>query len=404
MAKKTIRDYDDFAGKKVLIRVDFNVPLDKKSGDGTITNDRRIRAALPTLQYLLDRGACIIAMSHLGRPTGDPKKDVSLRMDRVAVRLGELLGKTVQQTGDTVVGPEVQAHLAKAKPGEVYLLQNLRFDAREQTNDPDFARAIADLGDIYVNDAFGTCHNEHDASMVAVPQALATNGNRPRLVGFLVEKELRILDQLLTAPKRPFVGILGGGKVSDKIEFIKELMKRVDHILIGGAMTYTFLKAQGINIGSSRCEADKLELANDLLALGKDKIILPIDHLIADQPKTGANTKVVNGSIPDHWFGMDIGPETISKYQEVISQAGTVVWNGPMGMFEVNEFSKGTQAIGAAMSNSRAITVVGGGETAEAAEQFGYDSKMTHVSTGGGAFLSYIENPDFPSLRALENV
>ncbi len=271
MAKKTIADLKDLRGKRVLVRVDFNVPLDAA---GNITNDRRIRAALPTLRTLLDAGAALIVMSHLGRPKGDPKKDAPFRMNNAAQRLGELLGKPVAKS-DEVVGPKTTAMVQALKPGDVLVLENLRFHPGEQAGDEGFAKQLAALGDVYVNDAFGTCHRK-DASMYAVPQAMA---GKPRVVGLLVAKELDILDNLLTNPRRPFLGILGGGKVSDKIAFIKSLLARVDKVLIGGAMTYTFLKAQGKNVGGSRLEADKLDVARELLALGQGKIVLPVDHL-----------------------------------------------------------------------------------------------------------------------------
>jgi phosphoglycerate kinase len=397
MPKKTVRDLPDLKGKRVLVRVDFNVPLDKKSGD--ITNDRRIRAALPTVQYLLDKGAAVICMSHLGRPSGDPAKDAILRTDKAAARLGELLGKRVPKAGDTVVGPPASAAAQALKPGDVLMLENLRFDKREQKNDEGFAKELASLGDAYVNDAFGTCHNSHDASMVAVPRAMA---GKPRVVGFLVEKELRILDELLTNPKRPFLGILGGAKVSTKIGFINALLKKVDRLLIGGKMTYTFLKAQGIDVGGCDVEADDLNEAKKLLPLVGAKIVLPGDYLVAAADDL-AKTKVIEGPIPAGYSGVDIGPKTIAKYADEIKKAATIVWNGPVGWFEQEAFSKGTRAIAQAMAESKATTVVGGGETAEAVEEYGFDAKMTHVSTGGGAFLAYVENPAFDSLKQIDD-
>jgi phosphoglycerate kinase len=397
MAKKTVRDLPDLKGKRVLVRVDFNVPLDKKSG--AITNDRRIRAALATIQYLLDKGAAVIAMSHLGRPSGDPAKDAILRMDKVAARLGELLGKRVPKAGEAVVGPQVSAAAKELKAGDVLMLENLRFDKREQKNDEGFAKELASLGDAYVNDAFGTCHNAHDASMVAVPRAMA---GKPRVVGFLVEKELRILDELLSNPKRPFLGILGGAKVSTKIGFINALLKKVDRLLIGGKMTYTFLNAKGIDVGGCDVEADDLAEAKKLLPLAGAKIILPVDYLVAAADDL-SKTKVVEGPIPAGYSGVDIGPKTIAKYADEIRKAATVVWNGPVGWFEQEAFSKGTRAIAQAMADSKATTVVGGGETAEAVEEYGLDAKMTHVSTGGGAFLAYVENPAFDSLKQIDD-
>jgi phosphoglycerate kinase len=394
MAKKSIKDLKDLRGKKVLVRVDFNVPLDAA---GNITNDRRIRAALPTIQYILDAGGSAIVMSHLGRPKGDPKKDAPFRMNYVAERLGQLLGKRVHKT-DEVVGPSVETAARALKPGDVLLLENLRFHPGEQKGEADFARQLANLADIYVNDAFGTCHRS-DASMVAVPAAMR---GKPRVAGFLVAKELAVLDKLLAAPERPFLGILGGAKVSDKIGFIKSLLGRVDKLLIGGAMTYTFLKAQGHAIGSSRSEAEKLDVARGLLEQGRGKIVLPADHLIADKPEAAAQTRVVEGDIPDGWFGMDIGPKTIGLYRTEIVKVGTAVWNGPMGKFEDEPFSKGTRAVAEAMASAKGVTIVGGGETAEAVEDFGLDDKMRHVSTGGGAFLEYVEGTAFPALAEID--
>ncbi|VTR99999.1 phosphoglycerate kinase [Tuwongella immobilis] len=398
MPKKSLANLTDLAGKKVVIRVDFNVPQDK---DGTITNDRRIRGALPTIQYVLEKGGSAILISHLGRPTGDAEADKPFRMDRVATRLGELLGKPVQKS-DEVVGPISAEKVAALKPGEVLLLENVRFHPDEQNkkHDGTFAKTLASYGDVYVNDAFGTCHRK-DVSMLALPEAMK---GKPRVVGFLVAKELDILANLLGTPKRPMVGLLGGGKVSDKIGFIKAMLARVDQVLVGGAMTYTFLKAQGIEIGSSRCEADKLDLARELLELGKGKIVLPVDHLIADKVAADATTEVSDGQVPAGKFGLDIGPKTIQLYSDIIAKAGTVVWNGPMGKFEDEPFAKGTKSIGEAMAaNQNAVTVVGGGETAEAVEQFGLDSQMTHVSTGGGAFLEYVEGTPFAALDQIDD-
>ncbi len=382
MAKKTLKDLGSLQGQRVLIRVDFNVPLDDQ---GAISNDRRIRAALPTIQYVLDAGGSAIVMSHLGRPKGDPKKDAPFRMNQVANRLGQLLGRPVRKM-DEVVGPSVATAAKALKPGEVLLLENLRFHAGEQGGDAALAGEIAKLADIYVNDAFGTCHRG-DASMVAVPAAMA---GKPRVVGFLVAKELDILERLLSKPPRPLLGIMGGAKVSDKIGFIKSMLQRVDQLLVGGAMTYTFLKAQGHNIGNSKAEKDKLDVARELLAQGEGKIVLPVDHLIADKPEATAKTAIVEGAIPDSWFGMDIGPKTIALYQEAIARAGTVVWNGPLGKFEDEPFRTGTRAIAEAMAAAKGVTIVGGGETAEAVEELGLDGRMTHVSTGGGAFLEYV--------------
>ena len=400
MAKKTIADLGDLKGKKVLVRVDFNVPLDKKTGD--VKNDRRIRGALPTVKALLDAGASVIAMSHLGRPEkADEAGRKLLTMDKIAARFGELLGKPVKKAANTVVGPEVTAAVAAMQPGDVILLENLRFDPREQKNDPEFAKAIADLGDAYVNDAFGTCHNDKDASMVAVPAALKAAG-KPRAVGLLVAKELEVIDGLMANPKAPVIAVMGGAKVSDKIAFINALLKKVDNLLIGGKMTYAFYKAKGIKVGSTRVDDAEVQAATPLLALVDDKITLPNDALAA---KTDDLTKTDTfvGDIPEGYEGVDIGPMTTGVYAEVIAQAGTVIWNGPVGWFEQPAFSKGTRGIAEAMASSKATTVVGGGETAEAVEQFGLDSKMTHVSTGGGAFLAYVEGKKFASLAQIDD-
>jgi phosphoglycerate kinase len=395
MAKKTLAHLADLRGKKALVRVDFNVPLD---ASGNISNDRRIRGALPTIQRLLDGGAAVIVMSHLGRPKGDPKKDTPFKMDRVAQRLRQLLGKPVSKV-DEVVGPKVDAAAKALKPGEVLVLENLRFHPGEQTGDKTFAAQLAKLADAYVNDAFGTCHRS-DASMVAVPAAMA---GKPRVVGLLVAKELEILDKLLSDPPRPFVGILGGAKVSDKIGFIKALLGRVDKTLIVGAMTYTFMKAQGRGIGGSKAESDKLDIARQLLQLGGGKILLPVDHLVVDKIEAPQTARIVDGDIPENCIAVDIGPKTIALYSQEIAKAGTVVWNGPLGKFEDEPYSKGTKAIAQAMAGSKGVTIVGGGETAEAVEHFGLDSKMKHVSTGGGAFLEYVEGTPFAALEQIDN-
>ena len=396
MAKKTLDNLPDLRGKKILVRVDFNVPLDAA---GNISNDRRIRAALPTLQRLLDLGASVIVMSHLGRPKGDPKKDAPFKMDRVAERLRQLLGKPVTKV-DEVVGPRVDAAAKALKAGEVRVLENLRFHPGEQAGDKAFAAQLAKLADVYVNDAFGTCHRS-DASMVAVPAAMA---GKPRVVGLLVAKELEVLDKLLRHPPQPFVGILGGAKVSDKIGFIKALLSGVDKTLIGGAMTYTFMKAQGRGIGGSKAESDKLDVARELLQLGGGKILLPVDHLVVDKIDAPQTARVVEGDIPENMIGVDIGSKTIALYTHEVAGAGTVVWNGPLGKFEDEPYSKGTRAIAAAMAGSKGVTIVGGGETAEAVEQFGLDGQMKHVSTGGGAFLEYVEGTPFEALEQIDDV
>jgi phosphoglycerate kinase len=407
MAKKTIADLPDLHGKRVLVRVDFNVPLDEA---GNISNDRRIVAALPTLRTLLDRGAALIVMSHLGQPEGDPnaadfrQKNGRLTMDRVAARLGLRLGAPMIDL-DEVVGPKVSTAAQNLNPGDVLLLENLRFHPGEKSKDPGFASQLANLADVYVNDAFGTCHRS-DASMLAVPAAMK---GKPRVVGLLVAKELQILDQLLSNPTRPMVGLLGGAKVSDKVGFIKALLGRVDRVLIGGAMTYLFMKAQGRSIGNSFCETKAkegqktpLQLAQEILALGQGKIVLPIDHLVVGDVKSPQTARVIEGDIPSGTAGVDIGPKTIVLYADEIGRAATVVWNGPMGKFEDEPYSKGTRSIAAALAAAKSITIVGGGETAEAVEEFGLADKMTHVSTGGGAFLEYVEGTPFKALAEID--
>jgi phosphoglycerate kinase len=399
MPKKTLTDLPSLSGKTVLVRVDFNVPLDKKTG--AIKNDRRIRGALPTIKDLLGRGAKVICMSHLGRPekaTADERKN--LTMDKVAAKFGELLGKPVKKAADEVVGPAVTAAVTAMKPGDVLVLENLRFDPREQKNDTGFATAIASLGDAYVNDAFGTCHNDHDASMVAVPQRMKADG-KPRAVGLLVAKELEVIDGLMSNPKRPMLAIMGGAKVSDKIAFINALLAKVDKLLIGGKMTYAFLKAGSGNVGSTKVDDAEVVAATPLLPQVGKKIVLPVDSLAAKSDDL-AQTQVCDGNIPVGYEGVDIGPKTVAAYAAELKTAGTIIWNGPVGWFEQPAFSKGTKAIAEAMAGSGAVTVVGGGETAEAVEQFGYDTKMTHVSTGGGAFLAYVEGKKFASLAQID--
>jgi phosphoglycerate kinase len=393
MPKRTVRDLD-VRGKKVLVRVDFNVP---QTESGDVADDRRIRAALPTLNDVLSRGGSLILVSHLGRPSGDPAADAPFRMDPVAARLAELIGRSVKKTDDTV-GPQAQAACAELAPGEIVVLENVRFNKGEKKGDLAFAKQMAALADAYVNDAFGTCHRD-EASMVAVPQQFPADR---RAIGFLVEKELQILDTLLSHPKSPYLAVMGGAKVSDKILVIESLLTKVDKLLIGGAMTYTFLKAQGHSVGQSKVEADKLDVARHVLQLAGAKLVLPVDHLVASKPEAGAETKVVEGpTIPDGWFGMDIGPRTIELYSGIIKDAGTVVWNGPMGKFEVAAFATGTRAIAQALADSHGVTAVGGGESAEAVEKFGLADKVSHVSTGGGAFLESLEGKSFNSLKVI---
>jgi len=394
--KQTIRDIA-LDGRKVLVRVDFNVPQGR---DGSISDDRRIRAALPTLEHALKAGASLILVSHLGRPTGDPAADAPFRLDGVAARLGELLGRPVRKVNDTV-GPEAQAAAAGLKPGEVLVLENVRFNPGEKKGDPGFARSLAGLADAYVNDAFGTCHRD-EASMVAVPEQFPPEA---RAIGFLVEKELQILDTLLKHPKAPMVAVMGGSKVSDKIGVIENLLPRIDKLLVGGAMTYTFLKAQGHSTGKSRVEGDKLDEARRLLELAGPKLVLPSDHLVSESLDASSKTEVVAGpEIPEGGIGIDIGPATIEEYARIVEAAGTVVWNGPMGKFEDEPFRKGTIGVARAMAGSQGVTVVGGGETAEAVERFGFADQVSHVSTGGGAFLECLEGKSFNSLRVIPDL
>jgi phosphoglycerate kinase len=396
LPKQTIRDLA-LKGRKVLVRVDFNVP---QTRDGAVSDDRRIKAALPTLKHALDHGAALILVSHLGRPTGDPANDAPFKLDKVAARLGELIGKPVKKADDTV-GPSAKGLAAALQPGEILVLENVRFNKGEKKGDPAFAAELAGLADAYVNDAFGTCHRD-EASMVAVPEQFKPED---RALGFLVEKELQILDTLLGEAKRPLISVMGGAKVSDKILIIQNLLPKIDKLLVGGAMTYTFLKAQGHQTGKSRVEADRLDEARRLLELAGPKLVLPVDHLVADGIDATAKTQVVKGSdIPDGLFGLDIGPETIKLYSDIITSAGTVVWNGPMGKFEDEPFRAGTRGIAEAMAASKAVTVVGGGETAEAVEQFGHADKVSHVSTGGGAFLECLEGKSFNSLGAIPDL
>jgi phosphoglycerate kinase len=393
LAKQTIRDLE-LNGRKILLRVDFNVPL---TSAGEVADDRRIHAALPTLQFALDHGASLVLVSHLGRPSGSPQEDAQLRMDRVAARLQSLLKRDVKKVNDTV-GPEAKAACAGLKPGDVVVLENVRFNKGEKKGDPQFAAQLAGLAEAYVNDAFGACHRD-DASMLAVPELFP---KERRAIGFLMERELQILDSLLGKPKSPMIAIMGGAKVSDKIGVIENLLPKVERLLIGGAMTYTFLKAQGHATGKSRVEADKLDEARRLLSLAGAKLVLPSDHLVATAPEASAETKVVTGSdIPDGWFGVDIGPATIANYCGQILKAGTIVWNGPVGKFEDKPFREGTLKVAESLANSPAVTVVGGGETAEAVEEFGFADRVTHVSTGGGAFLEALEGKIFNSLRVI---
>ena len=393
MAKKTIADVD-VSEKRVLMRVDFNVPLDDSR---SITDDRRIRMALPSIKSVLDRGGSVILMSHLGRPKGEGAEP-EFSMKPCADRLGELLGQAVEFATDTT-GEDAKQKAGSLKPGGVLVLENLRFQKGEKKGDPEFAKGLAELADVYVNDAFGTCHRE-DASMVAVPEAMA---GKPRVVGFLVDKEIKYLSEAIESPKRPFVAILGGAKVSDKINVIDNLLDKCDKILIGGAMAYTFSLAKGGQTGKSLVEEDKVDLAKQLMEKGGDRLLLPVDTHIGDDFSGDCNKQVVEaGQIPDGWEGLDIGPKTIERYSEAIKGAGTVVWNGPMGVFEMPPFDEGTKAVAEAVATSGATSIIGGGDSAAAIEKLGYEDRVSHVSTGGGASLSMLEGQAFKAVDLLD--
>jgi phosphoglycerate kinase len=386
MSKLSVRDLD-LKGKRLFIRVDFNVPL--ANGGQEITSDKRIKASLPTIQYALEQGAGLILASHLGRPKGKPNPEMSLKP--IAKRLQEVLGRPVKMAPDCI-GPEVEA--MKPAPGEVLLLENLRFHPEEEKNDPGFSKKLAALCDLYVNDAFGSAHRAHASTvgMIAfVPKAAA---------GLLMEQELKYLGMVTTNPARPSVAILGGAKVSDKIEVIANLAKIVDKLLIGGAMAYTFLKSQGQPVGKSLVEDDKLDLARDLLAKFGTKLVLPVDHVVVSELKEGAPNEVVD-TVPDGKMGVDIGPKTIDAFSKVIAGAKTIIWNGPMGVFEKPPFDKGTVAVAKAVAASGAVSVVGGGDSEKAVKSAGVTSKISHVSTGGGASLEFLAGIELPGVAAL---
>jgi len=394
MAKKTIADTDG-SGKKVLMRVDFNVPLDGKS----ITDDRRIAMALPSIQSVLERGGSLGLMSHLGRPKGEgPEEKFSLRP--AADRLGELLGKPVAFASDTV-GEDAKAKVAALEPGGVVVLENLRFAKEEKKGDEAFAASLASFGDVYCNDAFGACHRDH-ASMVAVPRAMKEAG-KAAVCGFLVEKEIQYLSEAIGNPTLPFVAILGGAKVSDKINVIDNLLGICDYVLIGGAMAYTFSLAQDGQVGKSMVEPAKGELAKQLIAAGGDKLVLPVDTHAGDDFSGDCNKLVCQaGQIPDDYEGLDIGPMTAAKYAELVKDAGTVVWNGPMGVFEMPPFDEGTRAVAEAIADSNATSIIGGGDSAAAVAQLGFADQVSHVSTGGGASLEMLEGKAFHSVDLLD--
>jgi phosphoglycerate kinase len=415
--KKTVADID-VAGKKVLLRCDFNVPQDKDTG--AITSDKRIVAALPTIRYLLEHGAAVIACSHLGKPEPvfdkwvkkqtekgkDPaalteeawKKSLrKLTLAPVAERLSQLLGQPVIFAHD-VVGEDAAAKAAALQPGQLLLLENTRFEKGETKNDPDFAQKLASLADIYVSDAFGAVHRAH-ASTAGVAAYL------PAVSGFLIEKELRVMGGALSDPKRPLVAILGGSKVSSKIGVINNLLEIADTVIIGGGMAYTFSAAHGGKVGDSLLEKEWMDYAAEMVKKAADKgvqLLLPVDTVIADRFAPDANTQVVSaGEIPDGWQGLDIGPETIALYTQAVAGAGTVIWNGPMGVFEFEKFAAGTKAVAEALSKTDAITIVGGGDSAAAVEQLGYADRMTHISTGGGASLEFLEGKELPGVACL---
>ena len=390
--KKTVRDVD-VRGKKVLLRCDFNVPQDKETG--AITSDKRIVAALPTIRYLLENGAAVIACSHLGKPKGEWKEKLTLAP--VAKRLSELLGQEVIFAKD-IVGDDAKAKAAALRGGEIMLLENLRFDAREEKNDPAFARELADMAELYVSDAFGTVHRAH-ASTAGVAAYL------PAVSGLLVAKELEVMGKALGDPARPFVAVLGGAKVSDKIGVIRNLLDKADTILIGGGMAYTFAKAQGGEIGTSLLEADKLDYAREMLEQAKRKgvrFLLPVDTVCAKEFSADAEPVVVEaGKIPAEMMGMDIGPKTVELFCDATRGAGTIVWNGPMGVFEFPAFAAGTKAMAKALAESGAVTIIGGGDSAAAAEQLGFADRITHISTGGGASLEFLEGKELPGVACL---
>ena len=394
MAKKSIADVE-CQGKVVLMRVDFNVPQDDS---GSITDDRRIRMALPSIQSVIHRGGKLVLMSHLGRPKGNgPEPEFTLRP--AAERLSDLLETPVAFATDTV-GFDAESKMKSLRNGDVLVLENVRFNPGEKDGEPIYSNKLASWADIYCNDAFGTCHRL-EASMVAVPMAM---GNKPKVVGFLVAKEIQYLSDTIANPKRPFVAILGGAKVSDKINVIQNLLRICDHVLIGGAMAYTFSLAQGGATGKSLVEKEKVDLARRLIEIGGEKLVLPVDTHCGDDFKGNCNKQVVPaGKIPEGWEGLDIGPETAKKFATIVEQAMTIVWNGPMGVFEMPPFDHGTIAIAEAIARCNGISIIGGGDSAAAIEQLGFTDSVTHVSTGGGASLSMLEGEKFAAVELLDN-
>ena len=393
MNKKTVKDID-LKEKRVLVRCDFNVPMDQNRN---ITDNRRIVSALPTIKYLLEQNCKLVLCSHLGRPKGEFKPEYSLKP--VAKELSKLLGKEVIMAND-VVGEDAKAKAKNLKNGEILLLENLRFHREETDNDPEFAKELASFGEVFVNDAFGTAHRAH-ASTEGVAHYL------PAVSGFLIEKELKFLGEALENPERPFMAILGGSKVSDKIGVIENLLEKVDTLIIGGGMAYTFFKAQGYSVGDSICEEDKLELALELMEKAKNKgvkLLLPIDNKIGKEFKADTESKTVKSTeIPDGWEGLDIGEKTIELYTKELQNAKTIVWNGPLGVFEFDQFAVGTNAIAKALGDIDAVKIIGGGDSASAVEKAGVAEKMTHISTGGGASLEFLEGKKLPGIEALQD-
>ena len=394
MAKKTIQDID-VSGKKVLVRVDFNVPL---AEDGTVSDDKRIVAALPTIKYLLENKAKVILCSHLGRPKGTVNPKYSLAP--VGARLSELLPDTKIWFAEDTIGESAKTAIADMKDGEIVLLENVRFYPEEEKNDPAFAKALASLADIFVSDAFGTVHRAH-ASTAGVASYL------PAVAGFLIGKELGVMGEALENPKRPFVAILGGAKVADKIGVIKNLLGKCDSLIVGGGMAYTVLKAQGYGIGTSLLDADSIDLAKELMEEARAKgvnLLLPVDNVVAKEFDANAEHKVVKSTeIPDGWMGMDIGPKTVELFRKTIVEAATVIWNGPMGVFEFPAFAEGTKKIAAACAECRGVTIIGGGDSASAVKKLGFADKMTHISTGGGASLEFLEGKVLPGVAVLND-
>lgn len=391
--KKTVEDID-VSSKRVLVRCDFNVPLD---ADGNITDENRIQGALPTIQYLIGKGAKIVLCSHLGRPKGEFNMKYSLAP--VAKRLSELLGKEVVMAKD-VIGEDAKAKAAALKDGDVMLLENVRFHKEEEKNDPAFAKELASFGDVFVNDAFGTAHRAH-ASTAGVADYL------PAVSGFLIKKEIDFLGNAVSNPKRPFLAILGGAKVKDKIGVINALMDKVDALIIGGGMAYTFLKAKGGSIGDSLLDEERIGYAKEMMQKAEEKgvkLLLPSENVIADAFDNNANIKYEDGMhIPDGWQGLDIGPKAIEEFGKVIKEAKTIVWNGPMGAFEMPNFAKGTEAVAKMVAEADAVTIIGGGDSAAAVEQLGYADKMSHISTGGGASLEFLEGLELPGIACLQD-